>query len=86
MKGKLLAAEDRVLRGFGDAELHDALGLDLDGLAGLRVAAHAGGAVLEDELADAGQREGVFRVLVSERGEVFENFAGLFLGDFSLLR
>ncbi len=40
--------------------------------------------LLEDELADAGQREGVLRVLVSERGEVFENFAGLFLGEFSL--
>ena len=38
----------------------------------------------EHELADAGQREGVLRVLVSERGNVFENFAGLLLGNFSL--
>ena len=47
---KLLGAEDRVLRGFGDAELHDALGRDLDGLSGLGVAAHAGGAVLSTSL------------------------------------
>ena len=70
-------AEDRVLRGFGDAEFHDALGLDLDGFAGLGIAAHAGGAVFEDELADAGQRESVLRVLVGERGEMVEDFAGL---------
>jgi hypothetical protein len=79
MGRKLLRAEDGVLRGLGDAELHDALGLDLDGLAGFRVAADAGGAVLEDELADARQREGVLRVLVSERGDVFEISPACFL-------
>ena len=77
----LLRAEDGVLGRFGDAELHDALGLDLDGFPGLRVAAHAGGAVLEDEFADAGQREGVFSVLVSERGQMVEDFASLLLGE-----
>ena len=84
MRTKLLAAEDRVLRGLGDAEFHDALGRDLDLLAGLGIAAQTGGAVAQHELADAGQREGVLRVLVGERGEMFEDFAGLFLGDFSL--
>jgi hypothetical protein len=78
-KRKLFRAEDGVFRGLGDAEFHDALGLDLDGFAGLRVATHAGGAVLEDELADAGQREGVLRVLVGERGEMFRISAACFL-------
>ena len=79
VKGKLLGAKDRILCGFGDAEFHDALGLDLDGFAGLGVASHAGGAVFQYELADAGQREGVLRVLIGERGEVVEDFASLLL-------
>jgi hypothetical protein len=62
----LLGAEDRVFRGLGDAELHDAFGFDLDLFAGLRIAADAGGAVFQNKLADARQRESVFRVFVSE--------------------
>ena len=80
-----LNAEDRVLRGLGDAEFHDALGFDLDLFAGLRVATDAGGAVLEDELADAGQGESVFRVLVGERGDEVEDLDGLFFGETVLL-
>ena len=49
----LLGAEDGVLGGLGDAELHDALGRDLDLFAGGRVAADAGLAVHQDELAEA---------------------------------
>jgi len=82
---ELLAAEDGVFRGFGDAELHDSLGRDRNGFAGLGVAAHAGGAVLQHELADARQREGVLRVLVGEGGDVFEDFHRLLFGDLSLL-
>jgi len=76
----LLGAEDRVLRGLGHAELHDLLGLDLDRLAGGRVATLAGLAVDEDELAEAGEREGVLRVLVGERGDDLEDSSGLLLG------
>src|SRR6185503_18451789 len=42
---QLLLGGNRVLRGFGDAELHDCLGFDLDGFAGLRIASNAGLAV-----------------------------------------
>jgi len=70
---KLLGTEDRVLRGLGDAELHHTLGLDLDGFAGLGVAAHAGGAVLQHQLADAGQSESILRVLVGEFRDAVEN-------------
>jgi hypothetical protein len=81
----LLGAEDRVLRGLGHAELHDLLGLDLDRLAGGRVATLAGLAVDEDELAEAGEREGVLRVLVGERGDDLEDSSGLLLGELGLL-
>src|SRR6185312_16782583 len=53
----LLGRSDRVLRGLGDAELDDGLGLDLDGLAGLGVAADAGLALRLDELAESGDGE-----------------------------
>ena len=58
---------------------------DLDGGAGLGIAAHAGGAVFEDKLADSWQREGVFGVLVGERGNMIQNFRRLFLWDFRLV-
>ena len=85
-KLKLLPAEDGILGRLGDAELHDALGRDLDGFAGLGVAAQAGGAVAEHKLADAGQGECVFRVLVGERGNMVENFDGLLFGETVFLR
>src|SRR5215467_11959146 len=52
--GKLLLGSDRVLRGFGDAELHDGLRLDLDRFAGLRVASGASLAVRLYQAAQAG--------------------------------
>ena len=82
---RLLGAQDRVLRSLRDAELHHALGFDLDLFAGLRIAAHASGAVLQDELADARQREGVLRVLVSEGRDLIKDFNGLLLGKAVLL-
>src|ERR1051326_2360349 len=57
-------AEDRVLRGFRDAELHDLLGRDLDRLARRRVAADARLAVHEHEFAEAGDGEALLRFLV----------------------
>ena len=50
-------AEDRVLGGFGHLELHDALGRNLDLLAGGGIAAETGGAVFQFQFAEAGQRE-----------------------------
>ena len=82
---RLLGAEDRVLRGLGHAELHDLLGLDLDDFAGGRVATLASLAVHEDELAEAGEREGVLRVLVGEGGDDLEDRDGLLLADLGLL-
>ena len=63
---KLLRAEDRVLGGFGDLELHDALGRNLDLFAGGGIASEAGGAVFQFELAEPGQRESVLRILVRQ--------------------
>ena len=86
INGFRLAAEDGVFRGFGDAEFDDFLGLDLDGFAGLGVAADAGGAGFQDELADAGQGEGVLRMLVGEAGDEVEDFHGLFFGNLAFFR
>ena len=68
----LLHAEDRVLRLLRDAELHDALGGNLDLFAGGRIAAHARLAVDQDELTDTRDREAVLRFLVGERRQVIE--------------
>ena len=46
-----LYAKDRVFGSFGDAELHNPLGLDLDGLAGSRVTADTSFAIDQNELA-----------------------------------
>src|SRR3954469_10577928 len=72
-------AQDGILRRLGDAELDDLLGLDLDRLSGLRVAAHAGLAIDQHQLAQAGQGEGRFRLLVSEAGDLFESLNRLLL-------
>ena len=56
--GKLfLRWGDGVLRGLGHAELHYRLGLDLDGLAGLRIAPDARLALCLYKAADAGDYE-----------------------------
>ena len=78
---ELLGAEDGVLGGLGHAELHDALGRNLNLLAGHRVAAQAGLAVHQHELAKTGQGEGVLGVFVRQFSDVLENFTGLLLGD-----
>src|SRR6266446_1922943 len=49
--------EGGVLEGLGSAQAHHGLGLDLDGLAGLRVAAHARLAVGFHRTADIGDDE-----------------------------
>src|SRR5690242_7517491 len=82
---RLLGAEDRVFSGFGDLELHNALGRDLDRFAGGGVAADTGGAVLELELAETGQREGILRVFVRQLRELIEILDGLFFRDANFL-
>src|SRR5437899_7492891 len=58
--------EYRVLGLLGDPELQHALRGDRDRLTGRGVAAHAGLAVDDDELADTGDGEAVPRFLVCE--------------------
>src|SRR5690242_13587276 len=53
----LLYRGDDVLGRLGHAELHDRLGLDLDGLPGLRVAADAGLPLCLHQASDAGDHE-----------------------------
>src|SRR5947209_5859970 len=80
-------AEDRVFGGLGDAEL-DLLALgDLDGLSGHRPETHhhfASRAFGENELADAGDDEGVLRLSVGEVGLRLEEVADLLLADADL--
>ena len=71
--GRLLLAEDALFAGLRDAKLHDPLGRDLDGFPGLGVPAHAGLAIHEHELTDAGQREGILRFLVCQRRNVLQD-------------
>jgi hypothetical protein len=78
---KLLGAEDRVLRGLRDAELHDALGFDLDRFASGGIAAHACLAVDQHELAETGQRESILGVLVRELRDELQDFSSGLLGD-----
>ena len=80
----LLRAEDRVLGGFGNAELHDALGLDLNGFAGGGVATHARLAIDQHQFAETRQGEGVLGVLVRELRNEFENLRRCFLGEAAL--
>jgi hypothetical protein len=64
--------QDRVLGGFGHAELYDALGGNLDGLSRGRITTHAGFPVHEHDFAQAGNREGVFGVLVCQFHQCFQ--------------
>ena len=79
--GELLRSEDRILGGFGHAEFDHALGGNLDGFASGGISTHAGFAIHQHELAEAGQREGILRILVGQLSNGRENFAGLLLGD-----
>src|SRR5262249_9025878 len=67
----VLPGADRFLRGLRDAELEDGLGRNLDGLAGLRIAAHALLALHDHELADAREGEALLRLAIRELGDFF---------------
>src|SRR5258705_2176631 len=83
--GSLLLAKHRVLEALGEPELHHALRGDLDGLAGLGVAAHARLAVGEDQTPEAGDDEDVLRLLGREREELIHQLDHLLLGEVGLL-
>src|SRR5437867_4242249 len=78
---KLPRAKDRVLAGFGHAELHDALGRNLDLLARGGIAADARLTVDQHVFAESGQGEAVLGVLVREVSDGLENLDGLALGE-----
>src|SRR3984885_2723884 len=83
----LLGGGNDVLCSLGYAELDDGLGLDLDGLTRLRVAADAGLALCLDEAADAGDDEDTVLLgfLDGGLGEQVKEGRGLFVGEFELL-
>src|SRR5262245_63403416 len=78
--------ERRLLHRLGDAELQHGLGRNLDGLAGLRVAAHARLALHHHQLAHAGEHEAVLGLLGRERRAFLEGIATLLLGMFEICR
>ena len=79
----MLLREDGVLARLGEAELHDLLRLDLDRLAGRRIAARASGLLLLDELAEAREHKALLLLLRTLDGEVKELLVD---GDSLLLR
>src|SRR5579871_3172062 len=86
-KSTLLLGGDRVFCGFGDAELHDRLCLDLDRFARLRIASDAGLAMRLYQAAEAGDDEdsvllGLFDCGV---GEVLQKCRRGLVGELSLL-
>jgi len=81
-----LYAQDRVFCRFGDAELHDFLGFDLDLLTSCRITTDPGFAINEHQLAETRNGERVFSVFICQCRELFENFARLLFGDVVLFR
>ena len=65
---------------------HNALRRNLDLFASRGIAAEAGSAVLELQLAEARQREGVLSILVSQISQRFEVLDRLLFRDPNLLR
>src|SRR5262249_60139565 len=77
--GTLLARQHRVLELLGDPRLDDRLRRNLDRLAGCRIAAHSGLALLHHQFYHAGQDElaRAFQLLFGELRELVEVFACL---------
>ena len=75
----LLGAQNGVFASLGDPEFNDALGGDLDCLAGGGITANPGGAIDEDQLTQARQSKLILGLLVSQLGDRVENFDSLFL-------
>ena len=83
---ELLPAEDRVLRGLRDAELHHALGRNLNRRAGSRVAAEPGFAIHEHDLAEAGNRKGILCFLVRQLDQLIDEQTRRLLRHAGLVR
>src|SRR5215510_14702258 len=81
----LLLSKHRVLQTLGQAELHHALGRDLDRLARLRVASHAGFAIGEPQTPEVRQHEDVLGFLDGESFELLEEVHDLLLREAALL-
>src|SRR6185436_15213905 len=69
----VLPGADRFLRGLRDTELEDRLGGNLDGLAGLRIAAHALLALHDHELANPRERETLLGLAIRKLRDLFED-------------
>src|SRR5499426_1923424 len=84
----LLLAKHRVLQALREAELAHALGRNLDGLTGLRIAADARLAIREDQLAEARQEEdaALLGFLRRQRERLVEDTLDLLPGEAGLLR
>src|SRR5262245_62051390 len=74
-----LLAKHRVLQRLREAELHDALGRDLDRLARLRIAAHPGLAIGEHETTEIRDHEDVLRLLGRQGRELVHHVGDLLL-------
>jgi len=83
----LLGGSDDVLGSLGYAELDNGLGLDLDGRAGLRVAADARLALCLYEAADAGDNKHAVLLGFLDGGlsQQVQEGSGLLVGQFHLL-
>lgn len=77
----LLAAQNCVFGGFGNAEFHHALSGNLDGFASRGIASHSGFAVDEHQFSQTRKGEGVLSVFVSQRHDRFDRFSSLFFGQ-----
>src|SRR5436190_10118630 len=84
--GVLLLPKHGVLHLLRQTELADALGRDLDGLPGLRIAADARLAIREHELSEPWKDEAVLRFLAREAEHLVEHAHHLLLGELGLLR
>src|SRR5664279_4466103 len=83
----LLGGGNDVLGSLGYAELDNGLGLDLDGRAGLRVAADAGLALCLNEPADAGDDKYAILLGFLDGGlsQQVQECSGLLVGEFHFL-
>jgi len=73
----LLAAQNCVFGGLGDAELDHLFCCNFDGLAGCWISTHASFAIDQNDLAQSRNREGVLGVLVCEGHQSFQGLHGL---------
>src|SRR5436305_8073143 len=82
-----LLGSDLVLCGLGHAEFHYGLGFDLDGFAGLRIAAHAGFALGLYQAAESGNHEQTALLGFLERriSEVLQECCRLLVVDFEFI-